>query len=215
MRLTRPTELAQTQTFARPRLMPHNADHESGFLCRALPNSVAARLLLSVAIPTQRTDDSSNRLLQLWPASGTRHIRPDSDLCLSLPCLPAPNWKCLWSPGSLRVNLSHDQRHEHGIRPRRRRRKPDHFPVLSRVRVNGVLHRRRPRRFNRSSDRRIRGPGISEPHVLGLRGAHAQLGVHASRHRAYGVGHRLCPGWMTRLSVSAQSPVYSTQSTCR
>src|SRR5437773_2877284 len=85
---------------------------------------------LGVAIATPLTDDLSNRILQLWPASSSRHIRPDSGLCLSLHRLPASNWKCLRSSGSLPVNLSHNQWHLQGVRPRRRRRNPDLFQVL-------------------------------------------------------------------------------------
>ena len=42
----------------------------------------------------------------------------------------ASNWKCLRSSGSLPVNLSNNQWHLQGVRPRRRRRNPDFFQDL-------------------------------------------------------------------------------------
>src|SRR4030095_6337777 len=53
---------------------------------------------------------------------------------------------------------------------------------------DGLLHAGRLRWCSRHSGRRVRRSTISKPNFLGLRGTDAFVGVHASRHRAHGVG---------------------------
>ena len=110
--------------------------------------------------------DPSFRLLQLWSAPPHGERRSRSCLHLSLPCLPAQNWKRVRRSGAIPQARRSSQRRILSVRPRRRRGEQNHIPLLPEMRRHGALCDRRRTRCRPSWS--VRRTLLSSAVVLGI-----------------------------------------------
>ncbi len=88
------------------------------------------------------------------------------------------------------------------LHPSWRRRLARQVPLLPKLRVHGVLHRRRSAQRSSHTGRCLRRTNLSRANFLGIRGANAQVGRSPGNHRAHGVMLRALPNSSPRRSTN-------------